>query len=725
MLVPTAILYITVLIIAINLVITKSLVIGIIASALFFLINGAFLGRAFFKKESPFLRVMLGILLITTVLGLISWLAMIIYNLDVIQSVATLIIVATSSTLLMFKKRENKQNLKAQSTYKQIFSLQLIIPTSIYLLLTTLSFYLLLISRRGEAYVVWWSIHPFFIPVFFLTTLMLVITIYASQMTAHKLALIIAHSILSHSLFVIIFPAGDVGGQQYILGTTRLIYNNIVLHGVRFPVQNIVTQAYLWLRGDSFQAAISVILARMFNIDVLWIHLLLVPILWGIFIPLGVFLITRTLTKNDNVAVLSALLIAVFPYTLLWGAMSVYNSLGFIFFLFSVYFILEYLSSNRSRKWILLMLMFIFPSFLAHFLTGIIAFSFLLLAVTFKGYRNTIVQTASKKLPVFLAFITCTLLLPSAIVFRRFFYPEYSYFGLGKLVELSREDILWMFLIGEYANFDIRFGIVHILGPLLGILGMLYHFYNTKQKSDKKSGLFTIFLFAGLALILIDYRILKFLTINVPFTEERLWVFRDFLTVPFMAIIVSDVFSFLQRQISTISISFPSLRIQRIAMRSLVILTLGGWIMASFYYAYPAYGPLQTTSYEIEAVKFIAENTTEPYVVIGDQWIIFAGGMIVGIGNPNALYFYSKSPIGVALFLEMKSNSSIETMKEAMTYSNATVAYFIIEKPRLGTEEYDRIKSQAQQNGLETYQVFYYREEEKLCIFYYKSITST
>jgi len=528
------------------------------------------------------------------------------------------------------------------------------------------------------------------------------------------------HSILSNSLFAIIFPAGDLGGQQHVLGSTRLIYDNIVLHGTRFPVQNIMTQMYLWLRGDSFQAAISVILARMFYVDVLWTHLLLVPILWGIFVPLGMFMITRKLRGNENVAVLSAVLIAVFPYTLLWGAMSVYNSLGFIFFLFSVYFFLEYLSSIQSRKWVLLMLLSVFLSFLAHFLTGIIAFSLLLLVLTFKIFKDISMSLTSTKLSFLFALMFCSSLLPSAIVFRRFLYPEYSYFGLNKLAELSIEDIVWTSLVGEYAYLEPRIGIVHLLGPLLGILGTFYYFYVTRQYSDKKPHFYTTFLFTGLLLVLVDYRILKLFLINVPFTEERMWVFRDFLTVPFMAIFVTDVFSFLYKQLPTIDFPFSSQHIRRIALYLLIITALSGWITASFYYAYPRYGPLQTTSYELEAVRFIEENSAKPYVVIGDQWIIFAGGMIVGIGNPNSLYFHCKDPDGVGLFLEMRRNSSIETMKEAMTYNDATIAYFIFEKPRLGEEEFDRVYSAALLNGLEVYRSFSYEGEEKLYVFYYK-----
>ena len=56
-----------------------------------------------------------------------------------------------------------------------------------------------------------------------------------------------------------------------------------------------------------------------------------------------------------------------------------------------------------------------------------------------------------------------------------------------------------------------------------------------------------------------------------------------------------------------------------------------------------------------------------------------------------------------------------------MKTTNATVAYLIIEKPRLGTDEYNRIIQQAQQNKLQTYKIFYYPEDqEKLRVFIYQ-----
>ena len=143
------------------------------------------------------------------------------------------------------------------------------------------------------------------------------------------------------------------------------------------------------------------------------------------------------------------------------------------------------------------------------------------------------------------------------------------------------------------------------------------------------------------------------------------------------------------------------------------------------YRAYPHYAPLQTTSYELEAARYIDANTNEKYIVIADQWMIFAGQMIVGVVNPRAFYFSHTSPDGVSLFIQMKTNPSPETMTEAMKHNNATIAYFIIEKPRLGTETYNHIIQQAQQNNLETYKTFYYKGEEKLHIFTYKKPLTT
>lgn len=99
--------FLLILIIYLNLSFTSSPIIGTAASLAYFMINGIFLGHAFFEKEAPFFRLMFGTLLLIMLLGFVGWLAVIIYNLDVTRFTLVLFIAATLSSLLN-KRVKNK-----------------------------------------------------------------------------------------------------------------------------------------------------------------------------------------------------------------------------------------------------------------------------------------------------------------------------------------------------------------------------------------------------------------------------------------------------------------------------------------------------------------------------------------------------------------------------------------------------------------------------------------
>jgi hypothetical protein len=103
----TMISYVVILTIFINLSGFQSPALGLLASAIYFLINAIFLGHAFFEKEAAFFRLMFGTLLLIMLLGFVGWLAVIIYNLDVISFTLVLLTAATLSSLLN-KKVKNK-----------------------------------------------------------------------------------------------------------------------------------------------------------------------------------------------------------------------------------------------------------------------------------------------------------------------------------------------------------------------------------------------------------------------------------------------------------------------------------------------------------------------------------------------------------------------------------------------------------------------------------------
>lgn len=96
----TAASYSAVLAIFINLNSLRSPLIGLGASIIYFAIDSIFLAHAFFHRESPFLRLALGVLLLIMLLGSLGWLVMIIYNLDVLEFTLVLAIASTVSSAL-------------------------------------------------------------------------------------------------------------------------------------------------------------------------------------------------------------------------------------------------------------------------------------------------------------------------------------------------------------------------------------------------------------------------------------------------------------------------------------------------------------------------------------------------------------------------------------------------------------------------------------------------
>lgn len=100
--------YILILVIYINLNFSKSFVLGFVTFVLYFWINGTFLANVFFQNESLFMKLAFGFLALIMLLGFVGWLVMLVYNLDTPLFLLTLIVTATLSSLLNWRrKRKN------------------------------------------------------------------------------------------------------------------------------------------------------------------------------------------------------------------------------------------------------------------------------------------------------------------------------------------------------------------------------------------------------------------------------------------------------------------------------------------------------------------------------------------------------------------------------------------------------------------------------------------
>jgi hypothetical protein len=343
--------------------------------------------------------------------------------------------------------------------------------------------------------------------------------------------------------------------------------------------------------------------------------------------------------------------------------------------------------------------------------------SIVLLASAVRLYkRENIRSPITARISLSFSFLFSVSVLPLSLIYLRYLRSiTNTSFTLDKLNELPLEKIVGLILIGELSSgFDLATIILVLTGPVLAFLCMLYLLFSKRGNDYRYT---TSFFFLAFLILLIDYRVLKLFMEGVPFNEERLWVFRDFLAAPFAALSIYGVVSSLKTLIKKTlpqGASFVSFRtLSRIGvLRVLCLLAVvnvavpviaGGWAAVSLNAAYPRIAPLQTTWYELEAATYIERNTEGRYVVICDVWGIYAGEAIVGVNNPRAYYFTEFNRTGNDLFVSMKNEPSSHWLLQAMDLTDTTVAYFIISRPRLGAEEFSAVVSKAMQNGLQVF----------------------
>jgi hypothetical protein len=622
----------------------------------------------------------------------------------------------------------------AEVTANESRALWLRLAELLYLLTMVLSVYFLLLSRTGEAHTIWEVLHPTLLPALFVATSLLVAIAFSSEKTAYKIILIMLHSILFHFFFSIIFPVGDLSGQQMVLGRIRRLQDDSLIHGwPPAPLGSFSSEIFSRFGGINFQGALTVVLGQMLSLDLLPVHLFLVPFLWGVFTPVAVYLATFAISRDEKVSVLASLLLSAFPYATYFGAISVPNSLGFIFFFFAICFMLKYLSSDDSKT-LALLLLFIFFAFFAHYLAGIISISLFLLAVTFKAYRNYEGPRSVAKVSLIFTFIVAASVLPFSLWYLKFFRPiTQTGFTSSRLFELSSQQIIGLLTIGELVyTLDYMTIFLVLVGPAIAFLFMIYILFSKRKNPHTMQRTEIHFLVAAFFLVMVDYRILKLFMEGLPFNEERLWVFRDFLASPFVALAFYTVLTKLSSLIkSKLSETFRLSSVKSLARQGsfgilalllasnlLVPVLIGGWATYSLNAAYPQLSVLQTTWYELEAVRSIDETTSQKYVVIGDLWTIYAGERIVGINNPRAYYFAEFDKTGIDLFTAMKQDPSPEWMQQAMNITNTSIAYFIITQPRVPLDEFTVTVTKAIQMG------FRWRVlgEGKLYIFIYEKV---
>jgi len=529
-------------------------------------------GNVFFKDEGFWHKILLGFCVFIVLLTLASSLVLGLHRLT--PMLVVLVLFAITSLLIVlnvklygfkafFTDMRNASDEKfGDAVYQKfhaLFSAKHALQV-LYIMLLVASFLSLLMSRSGEVKLVWDVIHPAFFPLFSGATFVLLMVLFSNAGKGIKLFYVILHSFLAHSILVIVMNPGLHGDQFYELAFARDIFNrgtsplpslsdflsgNIPLSWKGGGVSaSVFRMLYFVGRKRAYQAPVMVF-ANMFGVDVYWTHILLTPVLWAIIVPFVTYKIIKMLGGNESSSIIGAFLTMSVTGYIGWGIFTMPDTLGKVFFFLAVYFALKYVSFHETKtSFIFLSFLATSTAFLAEFMNGVLAFIPFFLAISFRKYQTT----KNTKTKVLLTITTVIGFIAFPVVFIPLgavrATPGYVSGGVVpigfNLENLLNTDILAL-VFGSYVNLTFRDLLPSVLVPLIGFIGLFYVImFAPKQMYNRSLVLFIVLIEA---IFVVDYRIIKYAMVGLPFSRERMYIFRDFLILPFAAILVTHLLS--------------------------------------------------------------------------------------------------------------------------------------------------------------------------------------
>jgi hypothetical protein len=633
---------------------TKSLFIGVPASLVIIYLSSTATSDIFFPHEKGLLKKALGVatfLLIITLLG--TFLILVVKFTETLSLIILTGVCLTLYLLSTFKKRQDKPDTSTrleEDKSQKIESYLLIIP---FLISVGMAFHGLLLARTGEGKIsVWLTIPDFFLPIFLLSSLILAIILFFTQIPVGlKLALISLHSFLSHSVFLIVWYPGRYGDPWIYMGNARFIDNTGTFY------------AYKWLYSQrliadiiKYQAhyALVIFLRRLFTIDIYWIHVFFIPLLWSISVPILAYKIAELLSikKTENFPLLASLSAGLFPNLVYYGAISQAFSFSLLF-IFLLITLLLYWVNTRQKKFLVLAILSSLGVIFAHPPSGVFALIFTVGAPVLQSGLHRLLKV--------------TYFLLSLVSYPLASYYQGAQFVLNEL--LNPENLL-----------SLKFEISTIL-LVFAFIGLLYSVNRRLVKGKSALMLLEFYLIVTLGYYISKYGMEKAI---VP---HRLPSIMDALMLPFVAYGLIVTIDLLKSAFSGIRTNFLwKLASPRSVSVSLICLFLSVQLTLALYQAHPReeITRVQPAAYELEAVLYIDSNAPGRYVVLGDTNLATIAAGFLGID-----YAYGTSPRGsfgvpewwwwsMKLYLQMKQKPSISIMEEALVKGRADIAYFVV-----------------------------------------------
>lgn len=636
------------------------------ASILFIGASSALAGQLFFARENSFFKAFFGFATLLVLLALAGAVFIVLGKFSEIVSFVTLIAVGVILGVALIRRVEKSGKEAVSHSAKKGFKgvdADSALLSLVFLVGVVAAFRLLWLSRTGEGgSSVWLTIPSFFTVVFLMVSLSLAVVLFFTRLSVGlKLGLICLYSFLSHSLFLLVWYPGRYGDPWMHLGWTRFIDKT----GMPYAYSSILENS-LWVELLRYKShyAVVVFFERMFYVDIYWVYVVLVPVLWSIFAPLLAFKIAEALTlkKSKVFQLVAAMATGVFSSLVAWGAVSVPNSFGFIFFFLSVALLLLWMKRTGRHMWFLALLAAA-TSFLAHPQTGVFAFMLLLF--------GSVLKKTSRKVLWFVSLLLMCSLYPLPLYVYGASFAPFELFQVSNFLAFQSEISTILLIFG-------------VVGLVLGVRG---GYVGAKL---------TVMLFVFYVVTLFEYYFTRYGMKNVPFGAGRILAMADFLLVPFVALGLLTLVAPLKKAFSggrrnfSLSLSSRKLSVNispRFLGFLLVALFLSMQATSMLYRAYPQSElvKVQPSAYEIEAIKYIDSNSSSRYVVLGHPAF---GSLAVGFLGMDYAYGAARGLFGppdwsyptVAMYLEMTKNPSVGILKQAMNFgkTKAEISYFVV-----------------------------------------------
>jgi hypothetical protein len=540
------------------------------------------------------------------------------------------------------------------------------------------SFLLSIIAQRTSESLLgpWDHIAPISFVLYFLSTVVLIATLYRGITRSVALAGIAVHLGASISVALLRFPLG--------FGFDPLLHHaaeRIVLE------QGVVLPKTLYYVG---QYVLVPFLARIFSLPVEWVHQPLLPILVALSIPVLAYeALTKFFHAKKRIALLGILAMLMIPYeysimTTPWGL--AYNTT--ILALMSSMIACEY--RQKYAAWLAGVLGLF--ALTLHPLAGIPLTLFLFMCAA-----HTIRRTLTRSILLVGGTLLAAVSIPLAFYLNSLVSPQFR-------LTLAVSNVLggggsWFGALFQ-SRFSPLLDAIYVIpfdGWLFFVLFALYGAFlllgnnDIIQKQSARQHVLIVCLLMAAALRVEAYITAEFIHFEslASFEQqdyaERLVRIADLFLLPFVASALLELLNRILLHKNTL-------------LRITLMLIMAGSITAALYLSYPhndAYTPFHgytLSNTDIAVARFIdRDGADERSIVIANQVVASAAIREFGfktyyepiINGTKQSVFYYPVPGGSPLapfYYSMLLSPTRETMREAMNIVGATRSYFVVHK---------------------------------------------